>query len=129
MLPPDYVRRPAASSTVAVDRGRLLLLLLEGGQAFLTRARDALARGDMPTFVRDLGRTQDVLLQLSRRLDAPDATDVAARLGRLYEFMVGHLALANAERGLALVDEVQRAYGPIVDAYRELLTHPAPPTS
>ena len=122
MLPPAYVRRDAVAALTTIDRGRLLLLALEGGQAFLARAREALARGDVATFAEDLGRTQDVLLQLSKGIDGADGGDVAASLGRLHALLVGRLALANAERGLALMDEVQRAYGPLVETYREIVT-------
>jgi len=122
MLPPEYVRRPATASITASGRGQILLLALEGGQAFLARARDALERGDLRGFAGDLGRTQDVLLQLSKAIDPAQGGDVGASLGRLYEYVVGRLALANAERSLALVDEVQRAYAPIVEAYREIVT-------
>ena len=122
MLPPAYVRRDAVAAVTAIDRGWLLLLVLEGGQAFLARAREALTRGDMAAFAQDLGRTQDVLLTLSKHIDGTAGRDVAAGLGRLHALLVGRLALANAERGLALVDEVQGAYGPLVEAYREIVT-------
>lgn len=122
MLPPDYVRRYATAQVTSADRGRLLLLVLEGGHAFLARARAALERGDVPAFVADVARMQDVLLELAQTLDHARGGDIAPRLARLYEFMIGHLARANAERSLALLDEVRRAYEPIVDAYRRIVT-------
>jgi flagellar secretion chaperone FliS len=122
MIPPDYVRRYAAAQITSVDRGRLLLLVLEGGQAFLGRARTALERSDIPAFVADVARMQDVLLELAQTLDHTRGGDIAARLAQLYEFMIRHLARANVERSLALVDEVLRAYDPIVDAYRQVVT-------
>jgi flagellar secretion chaperone FliS len=118
MLPPDYVQRPAKAQITSVDRERLLLLVLEGGAAFLGRARVALAYGDVQGFVADLRRTQDVLLELARTLDRERGEEIAANLSRLYHFMVGHLALVDAERSLRHVDEVLLAYEPIVDAYR-----------
>jgi flagellar protein FliS len=121
MIPPDYVRRYAAVQITSADRGRLLLLVLEGGQAFLARARAALERGDVHAFVADLARMQDVLLELGQTLDHGRGGDIAARLARLYEFMIGRLARANAERSLTLIDEVLRAYDPIVDAYRQVV--------
>ena len=118
MLPPDYVQRVSMPAGATEDRGRLLLLVLEGGQAFLLRARGALERGDFAAFVVDMTRTQDVLLELSQTLDHAGGSEVAASFGRLHELMVGRLALANAEQGLARIDEVLSAYAPIVDAYR-----------
>ena len=121
MIPPDYVRRYAAAQITSVDRGRLLLLVLEGGQAFLGRARAALERSDIPAFVADIARMQDVLLELAQTLDHERGGDLAPRLAALYEFMIRHLARANAERSMALVDDVLRAYDPIVDAYRQVV--------
>jgi flagellar protein FliS len=122
MIPPAYVRGHATVQTASVDRGRLLLLVLEGGEAFLVRARAALERGDVPGFVADLARTQDVVRELVELLDHVRGGDVAASLGRLHELMVRGLARANVERSLDLVDEVLRAYGPIVDAYRQVVS-------
>jgi flagellar protein FliS len=122
MIPPDYVRRYATAQITSVDQGRLLLLVLEGGQAFLGRARAALERGDVPAFVADVARMQEVLLELAQTLDHARGGDIAQRLAQLYEFMIRHLARANVERSIALVDEVLRAYDPIVDAYRQVVT-------
>jgi flagellar protein FliS len=122
MIPPDYIRRYATAQITSVDQGRLLLLVLEGGQAFLGRARTALERNDVPAFVADVARMQDVLLELEQTLDHARGGDIAARLAQLYEFMIRHLARANVERSVTLVDEVLRAYDPIVDAYRQVVT-------
>jgi flagellar secretion chaperone FliS len=121
MIPPEYVRRYAATQITSAGRGRLLLLVLEGGQAFLARARVSLERGDVPAFVADLARMQEVLLELAQTLDHDRGGDIAGRLARLYEFMIGHLARANAERSLTLLDDVSRTYEPIVDAYRRIV--------
>ena len=118
MIPPDYVRsRPAASPT-PLDRARLDLLVLEGGQAFLARAREALERGDVVAVVADIARMQDVVLEVAQTADARNR-DVAGRLSAIHQLIVRRLAHANVVRSLELVDEIERAYGPIVDAYRD----------
>ena len=121
MIPPDYVRRQARAQSTSLDRARLALLVLEGGHAFLTRARGALERGDVSAFVADLARTQDVVLEIAQSADARGSS-VAAELARVHELMVGRLARANAARSLDLVDEILRAYGPILEAYRQLVS-------
>ena len=119
MIPPEYVLR-ATAETTAASRGRLLLLVLEGGQAFLVRARTALERGDFAGFVTDVSRTQDVLVQLAQTLDHDGRGEIAAQLERLHAFLVGRLARANVERSLDMIDEMLAAYEPIVDAYRHV---------
>ena len=52
---PPHTCAATRSRVTAIDRGWLLLLVLEGGQAFLARAREALARGDMATFAQYSG--------------------------------------------------------------------------
>jgi flagellin-specific chaperone FliS len=91
--------------------------VLEGGAAFLARARDALVRGDLSAFAADLARTQDVVLEIAQTADARGTT-VGGRLAAVVDLMVRRLARANGDRGVELVDELLHAYGPIVDAYR-----------
>jgi flagellin-specific chaperone FliS len=114
ILPAEYVQRAAAQP---IDRSRFLLLVLEGGHALLVRARAALALGDPHGFGADLRRAQEVMLEVAQSLDGA----IAADLGRLADFVVGRLALANAEGSLAHLDEVLRAYDPILDAYRAIV--------
>ena len=51
-------------------------------------------------------------MTLSKHIDGTAGRDVAAGLGRLHALLVGRLALTNAERGLALVDEIEGPMGP-----------------
>src|SRR5690349_7243640 len=91
MLPPEYVHRHATTTCPSRDGTRLALLVLEGGEAFLVRARDALARGDVPAFVADVARAQDVVTEIVERADAR-ATGVATALAQVRELMVRRLA-------------------------------------
>jgi flagellar biosynthetic protein FliS len=118
LIPPDYVRRHATAQSTLLDRARLMLLALEGGQAFLARARAALERGDVGSFVADVARTQDVVVEIAQTTDAR-SSEVAGRLAAFQELMVRRLAQANAKRSLELVDEIVCAFGPIVEAYRQ----------
>ena len=118
MIPPDYVPRPADVRPTSLERARLELLFLEGGHAFLARARMALERGDVGGFVADIARTQDVVVEIAQSADARGSS-VAARLAEVREMMVRRLAHANAARSLDLVDDILRAYGPIVEGYRQ----------
>jgi flagellar biosynthetic protein FliS len=120
LIPPDYVPRHASVHPMSLDRARLALLVLEGGQAFLARARLALERGDVGGFVADMARTQDVVLEIAQSTDARESS-VAARLAEVHQLMVRRLAHANAARSLDLVDEILRAYGPIVETYRQVV--------
>jgi flagellin-specific chaperone FliS len=118
MFPPDYVRAASARATEA-DR-RLHLLVLEGGHALLARARAALARGDAVAFAADVERTQESLRELVSRLERDDGGAMVDRVTALQHALLGQMALASAARSLSRVDEVLAAFGPVVEAYREL---------
>ena len=123
MLPPEYLRGAAAGPSTSLDRRRVHLLVLEGGHALLSRARHALERGDVTGFACDLQRTQEALVELVRTLDRGESAVIAERLGALHDSLLGQLALVSAERSLARVDAALRAFGPIVEAYREIVRH------
>src|SRR5258706_8173212 len=120
MIPPAYLHCHVTTQVTSVDQPRLMLLVLEGGHAFLLRARGALERGDLAGFMADLGRTQDALAELTQALDHVRGGDVAARLERVYELLVGDLALADAARCLGRIDAALEIFGSIVDAYRRV---------
>ena len=121
MIPPAYVERCVTPQTAAADRGRLLLLVLEGGHAFLMRARAALECGNLAGFVTDVSRTQTVIVELAPTLEDDGQGDLAAALERLHDLLIGNLALGNAERSREMIDEMLRGYEPIVDAYRQVV--------
>jgi len=124
VFPAEYARRYAHAQITSVDRGRLLLLVLEGGQTYLARARAALDAGDLARFAHERRRAQDVIAELLQTLDHAAGGEIAANLARLYAFMLEHLTAANVEQSARHIDEVLRAYAPIVDAYRAVLARP-----
>jgi flagellin-specific chaperone FliS len=123
MIPPAYVRSHG-TARLAVERGRLLLLVLEGGQAFLLRARTALEHGDFVAYVTDVRRTQDVLREVSQAPEHEADGPLATRLAHLQELLVGRLALARADGSRERIDEVLGAYAALVEAYRDAVRPP-----
>lgn len=119
-------RRYTAAQVASVDRNRLLLLVFEGGLTFLGRARSALDAGDTLRFAEALSKSQAVIAELLGTLDHQQGGAIAKELARLYEFMLHHLTEANALRSVQHVDEVERVFGTIAGAYREILDRPQP---
>jgi flagellin-specific chaperone FliS len=123
MIPPAYVRR-AEESPQAPHHGRALLVMLDGGHACLLRARAALAAGDLSAFATDVCRTQAALLEAASAVDPATDGPLAARIDELHDAMVGNLALANRAGALERLDEVLRAFGPLLHDCRA--THADP---
>jgi len=113
MIPPAYVRRADETAEVP-NHGRMLLVMLDGGQACLVRARAALAAGDLAAFAADLCRTQAALLEAASAVDPATDGPLAARIDDLHDALVGNLALANREGTLERLDEVLGAFGPLL---------------
>jgi flagellin-specific chaperone FliS len=113
MIPPVYVRRAEEPADLP-RRGRVLLVILDGGQACLVRARAALAAGDLTAFAADVCRAQAALLEAASAVDPGTDGPLAARIDELHDAMVGNLALANREGTLERLDEVLAAFGPLL---------------
>ena len=121
----EYARRYAAAQVTMVSREKLLLLMLEGGLKFLRLTRDALAAGDVQGFGENLSRTQAIIAELHRTLDHEVGGDISRNLARIYDFMMFHLTEANTRKSVRHVDEVIRAFAPIVDAFQQILARSA----
>lgn len=117
----ETARRYAAAEVTGIDRERLLLLVLDGGQRFLRLARESLVAGDVARFVEHLARAQAIVAELQSTLDHQAGGDIAPSLHRLYDFILVHMTEANARRSLQHLDEVLSVYGTIADAYRAIL--------
>jgi flagellar protein FliS len=117
----QYASRYAAADVTVADRGRLLLLVFEGGNKFLRLTRDALAAGDVARFAENLARSQAIISELLATLDHQAGGAIATNLARLYDFMLFHLTEANARKSVRHVEQVMAIFGTIAGAYREIL--------
>ena len=121
----QLVQRYTQAQVTSADRHRLLLLVFEGGQTFLGRAREALLAHDLPRFGEQLGRAQAIISELLGTLDHTAGGPLARDLARIYEFLLHHLTEANVSQSLKHVDEAIGVFGTIAGAFREILEHPA----
>jgi flagellar protein FliS len=104
-----------------IDRGRLLLLMFDGGLKFLVAAEQALVDGDVAQFAHQLGRAQAVIAELLHTLDHDRGGAIAHNLERLYRFMLDHLVEANLRKSAAHVGAVHRLLDVVASGYREIL--------
>ena len=103
------------------DRGRLLLLMFDGGLKFLGQARASLDANDIGRFGYHLGRAQSVIAELLHTLDHAAGGQIAANLERLYQFMLEHLVEANRKKSMRHLDEVARLLDIVASGFREIL--------
>src|SRR5437879_12792570 len=103
----DYAREYARAQVTSVDRTRLLLLIFDGGLAFLQRAREALVAGDLAGFGQNLNRAQAIIAELLGTLDYEAGGTIARDPARLYDLMLAPLTDAHARQSGRLVEQAQ----------------------
>src|SRR6185436_20152106 len=65
----EYAKRYTEAQVTMVDRGRLLLLVFEGGLRFLRLTREALQAGDLPRMANHLELAQANASRSLRHVD------------------------------------------------------------
>lgn len=108
------------------DRGKVLLLVFEGGIKFLTLAENELRAGNLDSFVYNLGRAQAIITELLHTLNHEAGGTVARDLERLYRFGLEHLAEANLRKNPDNVAAVRRIIETIASGFREILADGMP---
>jgi flagellar protein FliS len=126
MAAQSTAQRYHQTQLATADRGRLLLLMFEGGLKFLALARGGLESGDLARFGHNLARGQAIIAELLHTLDHKAGGEIAGNLERLYQFMLDHLVEANLQKSAAHLERVTRILGVIAGAYREIITQGVP---
>ncbi len=116
-----YAQQYQQTQVATVDRGRLLLLMFEGGLKFLKLTSEALEKKDWTKFAHFLSKSQAVIAELMNTLDHEEGKDLSRNLERLYDFMLHHLTDANMAKSRAKVDEVTRIFSIIAEAFKQVV--------
>ncbi len=92
--------------TTTADPARIVVLLYDGAIRFLLQAREGLDKGDTGAFAQRLSRAHAIIGELSGALNPEAGGDIAANLGRLYDFMLLHLTQGLIAKSRAHVSVV-----------------------
>lgn len=103
------------------DRGRLLLMMYEGGLKFLKQAKVGLEANDMAKFCRFLSKGQAIIAELMNTLDFEKGGEIAKDLDRLYDFMLFYLTEANLYRDAERVGKVIALLETIYASYKQII--------
>ncbi len=104
-----------------IDRGRLLLMMYDGGIKFLKHAKDGLEKRDIVKFARFLSKGQAIIAELMNTLDFEKGGTIARDLDRLYDFMLFYLTEANIQKDGQKIARVIHLLDVIAGAYREII--------
>jgi len=101
------------------NRGQLLIMLYEAAIQNIKKAVIAIDKKDIPTKGTAIGKTHDIVNELSNTLDFEVGGNIARDLERLYNFMVEQLVKANAENSKEGLLEIQKLLETLLSAWRE----------
>ncbi len=104
-----------------VDRGRLLLMMYDGGLKFLKLAKEGIEANDIPKFSRFLSKGQAVIAELMNTLNFEKGGQIARDLDRLYDFMLYYLTEANLQKDGTKIQRVIDLLDTVASAYREII--------
>lgn len=104
-----------------VDRGRLLLMMYDGGIKFLRQAKAGLEAKDIVKFARFISKSQAVIAELQNTLDFEVGGTIAKDLDRLYDFMLFYLTEANLQKDPNKIQRVINLLDTIAGAYRHII--------
>ncbi len=102
----------------------LTCILYEGAIQAVEQAQIFLKRGDILARGRSVARAQGILIELTESLDRKKGGDFAARLGLLYDYMLGKLTEAHSQQVAEPLVEVRQLLVDLHSAWREIA--PAP---
>jgi flagellar protein FliS len=92
----------------------------------LSKARDAIQNGDVPTKVRTIGHSIRLLEEgLKGSLDTNRGGALARNLANLYDYCILRTTEANARNSAAMIDEVIALIQPVADGWNEIKSAPA----
>lgn len=115
------------------NRGQILLMLYEAAMRNVKKAMECIDQGDLSGKGVAIGKTHDIVNELTNSLDFEIGGSLAGELERLYNFMVEQLVKANLENSrepleatYKLLDTLYSAWKVAVEQYnREQAANPA----
>lgn len=101
-----YQTTDAYSGTMYADPHALITQMLDGAMTRIAQAKGAMERKELAQQGELLSKAINILGSLEACLDYDKGSELAANLGRLYEYMIHSLAQANIDKDTARLDEV-----------------------
>lgn len=108
-----------AQAAQTAGPAQLVLMLYDRALVGLMRARQATGADGNEIVNHELGRAQEILIELRVTLDHEQGGEIARNLDLLYDFCVDRLIQANITKNLDVLDEVQPVIQELRDTWDE----------
>lgn len=100
------------------DPHRLILILFEGAQAAIAKARRHMENNEIPEKGAAISKAIDIIANgLSSSLNIAEGGELAERLATLYEYICKRLLWANLKNSLGALDEASELLGELHSAW------------
>lgn len=102
------------------SRVQLVVMLYEGVLRFCALAEVATRAGDIEARHTNLVKAEAIIAELAGTLNYEAGGDLAANLGRLYDYCYRRLVEANIQQDAAMIAEVRGLIAELLEAWREI---------
>lgn len=103
----------------------LVLLLYDGALRFMERAREAIARRDIPARRTAISQSMAIVGELQATLDMDRGGEIAFELDRLYAYVLARLMDATLKNDAAAIDDACKVFAALRDGWRTIASQPA----
>lgn len=103
----------------------LVVMLYDGGLAFIHQARAAVERRDIPARREASTKALAIISQLQSTLNMEAGGDVAVQLDELYTWITGRILKATADNDTAPLEEAARVLAMLRESWVALANGPA----
>lgn len=102
------------------SQGKLILMMYEGAIKFTKMAMESMDKGDISGKAKYIGKTHDIINELSVSLDLKNGGEVAGRLETLYQFVLRQLTFANIKADRTALESIVKVLDPLRDAWDQI---------
>jgi flagellar protein FliS len=113
----DSYRQTQVQSRTPLE---LVVMLYDGALRFMTAAREAIERRDIPARREAISRTLAIVSELQSTLNLEQGGEVALSLDGLYDYANMRLIDAAARNDAAPIDEVHKLFSTLREAWSEI---------
>ncbi|MBK7859000.1 MAG: flagellar protein FliS [Archangiaceae bacterium] len=125
MYPAIHSYRQVQAETASKER--TLVLLFEAALRFIQSGAVSLEKGAGAQAAQQLSKASDIVIELWNTLDRSRAPELCDTLERVYEFCAIELSKALTSRQAVHARNAERAFAPLVDAFRQAVAKVAAP--
>lgn len=116
-----YAKVGLESGVMSASPHQLIVMLFDGAQSALVRARILMSQGDIPGKGTALSKAIDIINNgLNAGLDLENGGEMAENLSDLYNYMSRRLLHANLHNDEQAINEVAALLENIADAWRQI---------